>query len=237
MARRRKKKVDFEGLVGSALFGSLFLGFTLTRTILGAVITAGCVLGLIIGIMIWIRNKREQKLKQSGIRDIDLMDGIQFEHYLRLLFASQGYRVEVTRAAGDYGADLVMQKEGKKIVVQAKRYTKNVGISAIQEVVGSKAYYKADEAWVITNSGFTEAAKNLASSNKVHLINRETLIEMILQMNPALVPNPQKVIDEVKINSVTCDRCGDEMVLRRSSKGQFYGCSAFPNCRNIKALD
>ncbi len=76
--------------------------------------------------------------------------------------------MNVTRAAGDFGADLILKKVDKKIVVQAKRYSKNVGISAVQEVVGSKAHYNADEAWVVTNSGFTEAAIDLARSNDVN---------------------------------------------------------------------
>jgi len=50
------------------------------------------------------------------------------------LLKSQGYTVKVTRAAGDYGADLVMEKPGKKIVVQAKRHSKSVGIEAVQQV-------------------------------------------------------------------------------------------------------
>jgi restriction system protein len=142
------------------------------------------------------------------------MDGIQFGHYLRHLFISRGYKVEVTQASGDYGADLVLRKNDKKIVVQAKRYSKNVGISAIQQVVGSKAHYNADEAWAITNSDFTEAAVKLAQSNEVRLINREQLIEMITNMNPEAIPNPQKVMMEHIPDEKSCDRCGNDMVLK-----------------------
>ncbi|MCY9514448.1 restriction endonuclease [Paenibacillus apiarius] len=73
----------------------------------------------------------------------------------------------MTKAAGDYGADLVIQKEGKKIVVQAKRYNKNVGIKAVQEAQASIAHYGAGEAWVVSNSAYTAAAYDLAKSNKV----------------------------------------------------------------------
>lgn len=232
--RRRKKEVDLvEGLLGIALLGSFFLGFKLTSSLTGAAIVTGCTLALIIGVLIFIRIQREERLKRSGIHEIDKMDGIQFEHYLKLLFKSYGYKVEVTRAAGDYGADLILMKD-KKIVVQAKRYSKNVGISAIQEVVGSKAHYQADEAWVITNSDFTEAAIKLAQSNGVKLINREKLIELILQLNAVHAPKPQDMI--VEENGVTCERCGSQMVIRKSAKGQFYGCSSFPRCRNIKPV-
>ena len=75
----------------------------------------------------------------------------------------------------DYGADLVLRKWGKKIVVQAKRYERNVGIAAVQEVVGSIAYYKADRAMVVTNSNFTKSARDLAKRNEVELWGRKEM--------------------------------------------------------------
>jgi restriction system protein len=74
------------------------------------------------------------------------MDGRQFEHYLGYLFKSQGYAVKVTRAAVDYGADLVLEKARKKIVVQVKRHSKSIGIEAVQQVHSSQNYYGASEA-------------------------------------------------------------------------------------------
>jgi restriction system protein len=70
------------------------------------------------------------------------------------------------------------------ILVHLMELLLNVGISAIQQVVGSKVHYNADEAWAITNSDYTEAAVKLAQSIGVRLINREQLIEMISNMNP-----------------------------------------------------
>ncbi|WEK56346.1 MAG: topoisomerase DNA-binding C4 zinc finger domain-containing protein [Candidatus Cohnella colombiensis] len=34
---------------------------------------------------------------------------------------------------------------------------------------------------------------------------------------------------------MTCSRCGNLMVLRKGPKGEFWGCSTFPKCRNIEA--
>ncbi|WP_260504043.1 restriction endonuclease [Paenibacillus illinoisensis] len=48
------------------------------------------------------------------------MDGVQFEHYLGHLFRSYRYKAEVTKATGDFGADLIMSKEGKRIVVSSQ---------------------------------------------------------------------------------------------------------------------
>ena len=81
--------------------------------------------------------------------NIDKLNGRAFERYLTVQFRHLGYHVTLTSYSHDYGADLVLRKWGKKIVVQAKRYERNVGIAAVQEVVGSIAYYKADRAMVV----------------------------------------------------------------------------------------
>ncbi|NLO42023.1 MAG: restriction endonuclease, partial [Bacteroidales bacterium] len=55
-----------------------------------------------------------KRLIASRIDDIDIMDGKAFEKYLEALFKKLGYRVERTRYLGDYGADLVVFKNGVK---------------------------------------------------------------------------------------------------------------------------
>ena len=109
------------------------------------------------------------------MKKIDKLDGHLFERYLAVQFRHLGYRVKVTSYSHDYGADLILRKWGKKIVVQAKRYERNVGIAAVQEVVGSIAYYKADKAMVVTNSSFTKSARDLARRNEVELWGRKEI--------------------------------------------------------------
>jgi restriction system protein len=115
----------------------------------------------------------------TDLYDIDRMDGLEFEKVLKPLFERQGYLAEVTQGSGDYGADLILRKGTKKYVVQAKRYSSNIGVSAVQQVVGAIKYYKASGAIVVTNQYFTQAAVNLAKSNRVKLIDREELAKMI----------------------------------------------------------
>jgi restriction endonuclease Mrr len=117
--------------------------------------------------------------KKSSIYDIDKMSGRAFEKLLSNLFTRLSYSVELTKASGDQGADLIIKKGAKKIAVQAKRYSSNVGNSAIQEVVASKMYYKCNAAMVISNSFFTPSAVELAHSNNVELIDRDKLVEYI----------------------------------------------------------
>lgn len=111
---------------------------------------------------------------------IDNLSGEEFEKYLATIFVLLGYKVELTNNSGDYGADLILTKDKDITVVQAKRYDNTVGISAIQEVIGSKKYYKASKCMVVTNNYFTSNAKELALYNNVELWNRDILIKAIV---------------------------------------------------------
>lgn len=135
------------------------------------------------------RKKQDRLMKRSGIRDIDQMEGYQFEEYLKVLFKSLGYWPMVTKKSGDYGADVIL-KGKNKIVIQAKRYgyKHNVSLDAVREVFASKYYYKADESWVVTNSFFTKQAKELAKACDVKLLNRYELERFIVKINPEQSP-------------------------------------------------
>lgn len=111
------------------------------------------------------------------MKKVDRLSGRAFEKYLRAQFQHLHYRVKLTELSHDYGADLILKKRGEVIVVQAKRYESNVGIAAVQEAVGAIAYYNADRAMVVTNSGFTKSARNLARQNEVELWGRNEIRE------------------------------------------------------------
>lgn len=123
-----------------------------------------------------------KKLAKSGINQIDKMDGRTFEKYLEALFNKLGYRVERTQYVGDYGADLITQKDGVRTVIQAKRYKQKVGIKSVQEAVAAKGKYNCTNAMVVTNSFFTKAAIELAEANKVELWNRDRLVKALLSI-------------------------------------------------------
>lgn len=109
---------------------------------------------------------------------IDRMEGREFEEWLVELFEGAGYRVELTPASRDFGADLLIEDaQGYKIAIQAKRYGGPVGLEAVQQVAAAVPFYDMDEGWVVTNSTYTDAAFRLAEPNRVRLIDRVELLE------------------------------------------------------------
>ena len=136
--------------------------------------------GLYIVFKLWVKSRKAAKLRKSGIREVDKMSGEDFEQFLGALFKRRGFKVSYTAKSGDYGADLIL-KDGEDIIaVQAKRYSSTVGVKAVQEIIGAVKMYKATEAWVVTNSHYTRQAETLANINDVYLIDREELIDLIL---------------------------------------------------------
>lgn len=144
-------------------------------------------LWLLLGIIVLIKYAlyllEKQKLSRSGISEVDKMDGRTFEKYLECLFEGLGYKVERTRYIGDYGGDLVTRKDGIKTVIQAKRHKNKLGVRAIQEAVAAKGFYDCQEAMVVTNSFFTDQAKQLAIKNNVELWDKKVLSNAMLKIN------------------------------------------------------
>ena len=127
-------------------------------------------------------------LLRAGMPEIDRMSGRNFEEKISLLLQAKGYRVHLTPYVGDWGADLVVSRDGRKSVVQLKRWNRSINIKAIQQVVASKAKYGCDHAMVITNAHFTRAARELARVNRVELWDRQRLARELVQQDEAGTP-------------------------------------------------
>ena len=119
--------------------------------------------------------------------EIDAMSGYEFEDFLGKLLSTIGYDVQVTKRSGDQGADLFAERFGKKIVIQAKNYSDNVGNSAVQQVLAAKTFYTCDQAMVIVSSYFTPSAKELAESAGVRLVDRTELQKYLDDYNRTIM--------------------------------------------------
>ena len=123
--------------------------------------------GIPVLILIW--KPRRQKPRPGGVPPVN---GYDFEYWCADYLLRNGFReARVTKASGDYGADIVaVDRDGNRWVVQCKRYTRPVGNSAVQEVLGAKNHYGANKALVMTNSRITKQARELAWENAVAII-------------------------------------------------------------------
>lgn len=186
----RKSKSSFYELIGVALFIILiylvsFLkkhGLSTNEMLICIAVIIVIVIALVIGIKHLLRRIKKNRYLRSPLAKIDQMSGEEFERYLAAHFENLGYKVKLTPQMNDYGADLVCYDKVNKetLIIQAKRYKGIVGNAAVQEIVAAKGYYNATKCMVVTNSFYSENAKNLAKANDVELWDRNNINEKLI---------------------------------------------------------
>ena len=98
------------------------------------------------------------------------MEGREFEYFCAELLEQRGFvDVEVTRGSGDYGIDILAEKEGVTYAIQCKCYTSPVGVHAVQEACAGREYYDRMVGAVMTNQYFTAPAVEAAKKLKILL--------------------------------------------------------------------
>ncbi len=118
--------------------------------------------------------------KRYAEDELDEMEGLDFEYYCAELLRNRGFiEVEVTKSSGDYGIDILAEKEGVTYAIQCKRYNGPVGVKAVQEAYAGRDFYDRMVGCVLTNQYFTQPAVDAAQKLKILLWDRDYLEEMI----------------------------------------------------------
>lgn len=119
--------------------------------------------------------------------DVDRMDGFRFEVLCKLLWSKSGYTTELTaKRGGDGGIDVLAFKGREGELLQCKSSSGyEVGWDAIKEVTTGAARYQARfqgtlfRRVAVTNQRFTSGAREHAGGNRVILVERSQLEEML----------------------------------------------------------
>jgi len=116
----------------------------------------------------------------------DLMDmsPSNFEHLVKQIFEAQGAEGWTTQESNDDGVDAVIVQRkalmGGLSIIQAKRYSRVIGVSHIRELAGAMEEKKAGWGILITTSWFTEGCRQKAREHgRMELINGENLVYLI----------------------------------------------------------
>ncbi|MFC0273180.1 restriction endonuclease [Metabacillus herbersteinensis] len=115
------------------------------------------------------------------------MDWQDFEHLIRELFEKEfnnsGGEVKITRASKDGGVDAVAFDpdpiRGGKIVIQAKRYTNVVGVSAVRDLYGTVMNEGATKGILVSTADFGPDAYNFSKDKPLTLLNGNNLLHLL----------------------------------------------------------
>jgi len=140
-------------------------------------------------------NRKDKRFveSQNVTQDIDestnlaAMDWEEFEHLIRELFEKEfsynGGEVKVTQASRDGGVDAIAFDpdpiRGGKIVIQAKRYTNTVGVSAVRDLYGTVMNEGANKGILVTTSDYGPDSYEFAKGKPITLLNGGNLLYLL----------------------------------------------------------
>jgi restriction system protein len=118
--------------------------------------------------------------------DLTRMTPTEFEHFVRQVFEARGMTGWTTDRTGDDGVDAVVVNPdeivGGLTIVQAKKYTKVLGVNHIRELVGAMDEKRAGRGILVTTSWFTSGRWTKAAANgRVELIDGPRLRWLVQQ--------------------------------------------------------
>jgi restriction system protein len=118
--------------------------------------------------------------------DLLALKPVEFEHLIRELFEAIGMKSWVTQASRDDGVDGVAVNEdpvvGGLCIIQAKRYSKIVGLEAVHALAGVMDDKRAAKGVLVTTSWVGKASRDFAARNgRIEIIEGRQLKSMLLE--------------------------------------------------------
>jgi len=115
------------------------------------------------------------------------MDWEDFENLIREIFEKEfqqnGGEVRVTQTSRDGGVDAIAFDpdpiRGGKIVIQAKRYTNVVGVSAVRDLYGTVNHEGATKGILVTTANYGSDAYEFAKGKPITLLNGANLLHLL----------------------------------------------------------
>ena len=129
----------------------------------------------------------KEVLENLGDTNLAAMDWQEFEHLIRELFqkefGGEGAEVKITQASRDRGVDAIAfdpdPLRGGKFVIQAKRYTNPVDVSAVRDLYGTVVNEGANRGILVTTSNYGRDAYDFAKDKPITLLNGENLLHLL----------------------------------------------------------
>lgn len=189
------------------------------------------VMVLILRIGIDLMSRRSQIkwfLGKRKVQDLQKLTPSQFEVYIAELFTALGYQTKVTGKSGDGGVDVEAVKDGLVHYIQCKKFiTSKVPVGAVRDFYGAIAdRIDGGKAYFITTNVFTLEAERFAEDKPIELVDKFKLMEYMTLANVS-IPNTE---------TVTCPKCGSDLVKKSGKYGPFLGCSSYPKCDHTQKI-
>ena len=125
------------------------------------------------------RQKEERKVKRREFQYWSSLDPYEFEKEVAIIYKLNGYESTVTKGSGDGGIDIYLFKDGKKGIVQCKRYGKKVGPAPVRDLYGTMVGGKFEFAKIVCPAGFSDKAYEFSRGKNIELVGLKRIINLV----------------------------------------------------------
>ena len=154
-------------------------------------------------------------------------------------YRAQGYSGSLTQRGADGGADIVLKRDGHRVLVQCKRWrTRVVRPDAIRSLKGVMAGEGVARGIFVSSGRYTAEARRVAVSYGIHTVDGMELLDLVREARgeiPGLIESLRSAGPRLA-DPPYCPRCHELMVMRTGVHGKFWGCRRFPSCRGTQSL-
>lgn len=107
----------------------------------------------------------------------------EFEVLVANLFTQMGLETKLTRSTKDGGVDAIAYDMrpilGGKVVIQARRYSNTVGVSAVRDLYGTMLNEGANKGILVCTSSYGSDAYNFSKDKPIELIDGSGLLYLL----------------------------------------------------------
>lgn len=186
----------------------------------------------------YIRNKRYSSI--SSLEDMHRMSPRDFELFIEFILKRKWFSAMARKGTRDGGIDIDAKKNGRKYIVQCKRYSRNkVTSPQVRDLFWATMWVSKDaKSIIITTSELTQDAVIFAKKNDMDIWDKNFLAQYISGFHQWVDLEPTAWVNANNTSDIKCPRCNAHMVERVARKWlhiwkKFYGCSRYPECEWI----
>lgn len=135
-------------------------------------------------LLFWQWRLRRDVLAGITVEQLHTLSPRAFEQFSAEIFERRGYHVTVRGRSGDLGVDLeLVNQQGRRAIVQCKRYRNTVGPDIVRELFGTMIHELADHGFLVTTADISDAAREWARNKPITLIDGAALVEIARQVD------------------------------------------------------
>jgi restriction system protein len=140
----------------------------------------------------------EEQVARSSSREIEALEGVaypaEYERYCAAEMRKAGWTASVTKAVGGQAIDVVAKKDHVRLLLKCKWYTRPVGSNVVQDIDAARGHEVGEIAAVVSNAGYTDAARQLAAANRVLLLHHADLQQIDKRLSKRSAINTRRQI-------------------------------------------